>query len=170
MAGTVEDAREAGRHQTQHHTLVRVCLRAQLTVNLRNSRGTQARQGAHRGRLPTASALVTSPTPSLPTPPPPWQNLLELLPCICLILCKAKAFLHGLPSLALTSRANEMTALSSLMTQLIYFKHLKRTPPSANLPAASHSQRAGASRLPEGCSCILRSEKPPRNPGPAVQR
>lgn len=33
---------------------------------------------------------------------------------------------------------------NSLMTQLIYFKHLRHTPPSANLPTASCSQRAGA--------------------------
>lgn len=104
----------------------------------------QARQGARTGRFSSVSAVVTSPTPSWQAPTPPhWQALPELLPCICLILCKAKVFLHGLLSLALTDRANETIALSSLMTQLIYFKHLKRTPPSANLPAASHSQHAG---------------------------
>ena len=32
---------------------------------------------------------------------------------------------------------------NGLMTQLIYFKHLKHTPPSANPPAASCCQRAG---------------------------
>lgn len=111
------------------------------------------------------------PPPPTTSPTPPWAESSRAASLHLLdFLCKAKVFLHGLPSLALGGRANEVTALSSLMTQLIYFKHLKRTPPSANLPAASHSQPAGAGGLPEVCSCILRSRKPPRNPGPSVQR
>lgn len=70
----------------------------------------------------------------------------KLRPHICLILCKAQVFLHGLLSLALTRPAGPMKQLlcNSLMTQLIYFKHLKHTLSSANLPAASHAQLAAA--------------------------
>ena len=59
-------------------------------------------------------ARATAPPPSLAE----FHSLLpvsfqKLFPRICLILCKAQVFLHGLLSLALTrtSRANERTAL-----------------------------------------------------------
>lgn len=59
-------------------------------------------------------ARATAPPPSLAELPSPLPvSFQKLFPRICLILCKAQVFLHGLLSLALTrtSRANERTAL-----------------------------------------------------------
>lgn len=77
-----------------------------------------ARQGVQTGCIWQSPLLPVL----LQWPPPPllaeFHSLLpvsfpDLLPRICLILCKAQVFLRGLLSLALTStsRANETTAL-----------------------------------------------------------
>lgn len=68
--------------------------------------------------LPVLWLLLCAPVTALPPLLAEFHSLLpvsfpKLLPRICLILCKAQVFLHGLLSLALTStsRANETTAL-----------------------------------------------------------
>lgn len=91
--------------------------------------------------------LVPQPHPLL------WQNS----PLHCLyhfksfflasawFCAKHRSFSMGCYLLPSPAPAGPMKGLpcNGLMTQLIYFKHLKHTPPSANLPAASCSQRAG---------------------------
>ena len=93
------------------------------------------------------SVLVPQPHPLL------WQN--STLYCLyhfksfflasAWFCAKRRFFSMGCYLLPSPAPAGPMKGLpcNGLMTQLIYFKHLKHTPPSANPPAASCCQRAG---------------------------
>lgn len=126
--------------------------------------------------LPVLCLLLCSPA----TAPPPLLaefhaplpvSFPKLLPRICLILCKAQVFLHGLLSLALTAPSRPMKQLrcNSRMAQLIYFKHLKYPPPSASLPTAGCSRRAGVGQL-EVCPCFVKSGETAQRSGSCLSK
>lgn len=126
--------------------------------------------------LPVLCLLLCSPA----TAPPPLLaefhaplpvSFPKLLPRICLILCKAQVFLHGLLSLALTAPSRPMKQLrcNSGMAQLIYFKHLKYPPPSASLPTAGCSRRAGVGQL-EVCPCFVKSGETAQRSGSCLSK